>query len=98
MSKAIALELAPLGIRINSIDPGAIDTPGASNANMRESKRSDAGSNSYEKTGSSRRNCQRSFVFGIRRIFLYDRLDNGGGWRLGCRIIVKALTYPQAFE
>lgn len=30
MSKAIALELAPLGIRINCIDPGAIDTPGAS--------------------------------------------------------------------
>ncbi len=28
MSKAIALELAPLGIRINTIDPGAIDTPG----------------------------------------------------------------------
>jgi len=29
MSKAIALELAPLGIRINNIDPGAIETPGA---------------------------------------------------------------------
>lgn len=28
MSKAIALELAPMGIRINTIDPGAIDTPG----------------------------------------------------------------------
>ena len=34
MSKSIALELAPLGIRINNIDPGAIDTPGASNPNM----------------------------------------------------------------
>jgi len=34
MSKAIALELAPLGIRINNIDPGAIDTPGASNTSM----------------------------------------------------------------
>ena len=27
MSKAIALELAPLGIRINNVDPGAIETP-----------------------------------------------------------------------
>jgi len=34
MSKAIALELAPFGIRINNVDPGAINTPGASNANM----------------------------------------------------------------
>lgn len=39
MSKAIALELAPLGIRINNIDPGAIDTPGASNASMSEEQR-----------------------------------------------------------
>jgi NAD(P)-dependent dehydrogenase (short-subunit alcohol dehydrogenase family) len=29
MSKAIALELVLLGIRINTIDPGAIETPGA---------------------------------------------------------------------
>jgi NAD(P)-dependent dehydrogenase (short-subunit alcohol dehydrogenase family) len=39
MSKAIALELAPLGIRINTIDPGAIDTPGASNASMTDEQR-----------------------------------------------------------
>lgn len=39
MSKAIALELAPLGIRINNIDPGAINTPGASNTSMTEEQR-----------------------------------------------------------
>ena len=39
MSKAMALELAPLGIRINNIDPGAIDTPGASNASMTEQQK-----------------------------------------------------------
>lgn len=39
MSKAMALELAPLGIRINNIDPGAIDTPGASNTSMTEEQR-----------------------------------------------------------
>lgn len=39
MSKAIALELAPLGIRINTIDPGAIDTPGASTTKMTDEQR-----------------------------------------------------------
>lgn len=39
MSKAIALELASLGIRINTIDPGAIDTPGASSASMTDEQR-----------------------------------------------------------
>jgi NAD(P)-dependent dehydrogenase (short-subunit alcohol dehydrogenase family) len=39
MSRAIALELAPMGIRINTIDPGAIDTPGASNSKMTDEQR-----------------------------------------------------------
>lgn len=39
MSKAMALELAPLGIRINNIAPGAIDTPGASNAQMTDEQK-----------------------------------------------------------
>ena len=36
MSNAMALELAPMGIRVNCIDPGAINTPGASQTKMTE--------------------------------------------------------------
>ena len=36
MAEAMALELAPLGIRVNCISPGAIDTPGVRSANMDE--------------------------------------------------------------
>lgn len=39
MTRALALELAPLGIRINDINPGAIDTPGASSTSMTEEQR-----------------------------------------------------------
>ena len=39
MSQAMALELAPFGIRVNCIAPGAIDTPGASTTKMTEQER-----------------------------------------------------------
>ncbi len=39
MTRAMALELAPLGIRINVIDPGSIDTPGTHTMVMDEKTR-----------------------------------------------------------
>jgi len=39
MSKAMALELAPMGIRINCIDPGSIDTPGTHTMDMTEEQK-----------------------------------------------------------
>jgi NAD(P)-dependent dehydrogenase (short-subunit alcohol dehydrogenase family) len=39
MARALALELAPMGIRINTIDPGAINTPGASTTKMTDEQR-----------------------------------------------------------
>jgi len=39
MSEAMALELAPMGIRINCLAPGSIDTPGASGSNMTNAQR-----------------------------------------------------------
>lgn len=36
MSRAMALELAPMGIRVNNIAPGAIDTPGTHTMDMDE--------------------------------------------------------------
>jgi len=39
MSKVMAIELAPLGIRVNVIDPGAIDTPGTRTMDMKDDAR-----------------------------------------------------------
>ena len=39
MTKVMAVELAPLGIRVNNIDPGAIDTPGTRVMDMKEQDR-----------------------------------------------------------
>jgi len=36
MAEAMALELAPMGIRVNCISPGSIDTPGTHTMNMDE--------------------------------------------------------------
>lgn len=39
MSQAMALELAPFGIRVNCIAPGAINTPGASTTSLTDEQR-----------------------------------------------------------
>jgi NAD(P)-dependent dehydrogenase (short-subunit alcohol dehydrogenase family) len=39
MTRVLALELAPMGIRVNNIAPGAIDTPGTNTMKMDEAQK-----------------------------------------------------------